>query len=156
VKYKVFSSFILLGVLLACSNQKIDTSQVQKEMEAREIKVVSDAQILEKAMEIGNALAKGFLLEETETGLEAKVDSTKANVSFYFFDRGEQPTGKELAVFKAYDYNRKNSVASTSNVQKLDNGQTLLYTTPMVHQQQIVGMWSVKLSRKEVVLSIED
>ncbi|HEY9117786.1 MAG TPA: hypothetical protein VIN11_08165, partial [Roseivirga sp.] len=65
-------------------------------------------------------------------------------------------TGKAKQLFEAYDYNRKNNLSSEANVQQLDEGKTLLYTKPIIHNDSTLGMWSILFSRKEIVLSIKD
>ena len=151
-----FSFFAFTTALLwSCGDQKIDTTKAREEMESREIKVVSDAQIIEQAMKLGGEVAEKFQVSETEEGFEVAfgTDSTYQS-SFYLFDEANELSGKELQLFQAYNYNRKNGIASEPNVQKLEEGKTLLYTKPMSFKDSTIGMYSIKFSRKQIVLSI--
>lgn len=70
---------------------KIDTTQARKEMEAREIKVVSEAQILEETMRLGKGLVRSFKVNSltTEPGLSIGVDygnDTLWEKTYYLFD----------------------------------------------------------------------
>ena len=150
-------SYLLMFCLLSCGDQKIDTTKAREEMEAREPKKVSEAQILDQAMKVGNEESNAFLVSEGESGLVFSlgnnIDSKKA---YYLFGEANDLTGKAKQLFEAYDYNRKNNLSSEANVQQLDEGKTLLYTKPIIHNDSTLGMWSILFSRKEIVLSIKD
>lgn len=155
---RVLTIFILFPLLLSsCGDQKIDTTAARKEMEAREIKVVSDAQIIEQAMKLGNEVSKQLKvsLSKTEYFIELGKDTTYQR-NYYLFARHNELEGKELQLFQAYNYNRKNGISSDPNIQKLDDGKTLLYTKPMTFGDSTIGMWSIRFSRKEIVLSIDN
>ncbi|NVK84701.1 MAG: hypothetical protein HWE21_10295 [Cytophagia bacterium] len=155
---RVLTIFILFPLLLSsCGDQKIDTTAARKEMEAREIKVVSDAQIIEQAMKLGNEVSKQLKvsLSKTEYFIELGKDTTYQR-NYYLFARPNELEGKELQLFQAYNYNRKNGISSNPNIQKLDDGKTLLYTKPMTFGDSTIGMWSIRFSRKEIVLSIDN
>ncbi len=148
---------------VSCGNQKIDTTKAREEMEDREIKVVSDAEIIERAMEIGKLLSENFKLEVI---LEPFSDTYVINTDFgpdsvyqkhrYLFDDPEDLSGKRLQIFEAYLYNRENGIVSEANIQKLDDGKMLYYTSPMKADSIVVGMWAIEIPRKKVVLSIKD
>ena len=155
---RVFISVALIPMLLfACSDQKIDTTKAREEMEAREIKVVSDAQILEEAMKLGAKLSEQFSISETKDSLSFNLGTdTVHQKAYYLFDEPNELNGKEEQLFEAYAYNKKNGLASEPNIQKLENGTVLLYTRPMVYKDSTIGMWSIKLNRKDIVLSIHN
>lgn len=155
---RVFSIGLLFQLfLLSCGNQKIDTTAAREEMEAREIKVVSDAQIIEQAMKLGSELSSAFLAEENDGEFSFDLGSdTTYEKAYYLFEETNNLEGKELQLFEAYNYNRNNGMKSEPNVQKLENGTLLLYTSPIIYKDSTLGMWSIKFSRKEIVLSIED
>lgn len=159
---KLLFPLVLLFTLYSCGDQKIDTTKAREEMEDREIKVVSDAEIVERAMEIGMSVSEDFVLEvvpeplsgtlvlNTEFGPDSLYQKHR-----YFFDDPEDLSGKALQVFEAYRYNRENDIVSEPNLQKLDDGRLLYYTTPMYADSLIVGMWAIEIPRKKVVLSIK-
>lgn len=153
---------LLLFSLYSCGDQKIDTTKARQEMEDREIKVVSDAEIVERAMEIGLNISKDFSIQVVPEPLsETLVLNTDFGTDSlyqkhrYFFDDPEDLSGKALQVFEAYRYNRENSIVSEPNLQKLNDGKVLYYTTPMYADSVIVGMWAIEIPRKRVVLSIK-
>ncbi len=153
----------LVFITVSCGNQKIDTTKAREEMEDREIKVVSDAEIIERAMEIGKILTEEFKLEvipeplsgtyviNTDFGPDSVYQKHR-----YLFDDPEDLSGKRLQVFEAYLYNRENGIVSEANIQKLDDGKMLYYTSPMIADSIVVGMWAIEIPRKKVVLSIKD
>jgi len=159
--------FLLLATLIitatSCGDQKIDTTKAREEMENREIKVVSDAEIVERAMEMGKAIAQDFMVTVVREPLsETDVINTDFGPDSiyqkhrYFFDDPEDLNGKALQVFEAYLYNRENDIESEPNLQKINNGIVLYYTTPMYADSVIVGMWAIEIPRKNVVLSIKN
>lgn len=149
---------------LSCGDQKIDTTQAKAEMEAREIRIVSDAKIQEEAMAIGDRISATFRLSAIP---EPISDTYVLNIRYgpdslfvkdhYFFDEPRDLSGKALQVFQAYLYNSDNGIKSEANLQKLGNGQILLYTKPMIaNDTTAVGMWTIEIPRKAVVLSIKN
>jgi len=155
---RVFTVIVLFQLVLnSCGDQKIDTTKAREEMEAREIKVVSDAQILEEAMKLGRELSKQFSITQTSDSLRIDLGlDTLHQKAYYLFDSPNDLNDKEKQLFEAYSYNQKNGIESEPNVQKLENGTVLLYTKPMVFQDSTIGMWSIKLSRKAIVLGINN
>ena len=144
-------------ILYACGDQKIDTTAAREEMEAREIKVVSDAQILEQATKLGQQLSAEFEVKSSDHGIEFSFGpDTIYQKAHYLFGESNKLSGKELELFKAYDYNRKNGIRSEANIQKLDDGKILLYNSPIQFGDSTIGIWSIKFSRKEIVLSIKN
>ncbi len=160
MKYSQILSIATFLCLSACTDQKIDTTQARKEMEAREIKVVSEAQILEETMRLGKGLVRSFKVNSltTEPGLSIGVDygnDTLWEKTYYLFDHTYDLGGKIYEVFDAYKYNWEEGFPSEPNVQKLAGGTQLLFTAPMFHAGNNVGMWAITFSRKEIVLGIE-
>ncbi|HEY9117156.1 MAG TPA: hypothetical protein VIN11_04975, partial [Roseivirga sp.] len=78
--------YLLMFCLLGCGDQKIDTTKAREEMEAREPKKVSEAQILDQAMKMGNEVSQAFIVSESDSGLVFSlgnnIDSKKA---YYLF-----------------------------------------------------------------------
>lgn len=160
---KPLVSILLIFTLISCGDQKIDTTKAREEMENREIKVVSEAEIIERALEIGNTLYKSFSIEVVPEPITKTyvINTNFGNDSIYqkhryLFDDPEDLGGKPLQVFEAYRYNRDNGLVSEPNVQKLDDGKMLYYTAPMYADSLMVGMWAIEIPRKKVVLSIKD
>jgi len=151
-----------LFLLPSCGNDKIDTAGAKAEMDAREIRIVSDADIQEEAMKIGEKISADFYLSATPEPLSGTYilnirygkDSTFVK-DHYFFDEPRGLAGKGLQIFEAYLYNSEAGLKSDPNVQKIDDGRMLLYTKPMIaNDTTVVGMWTIEIPRKTVVLSM--
>ena len=141
-------SFFLLN---ACGDQKIDTEKAMAEMKAREIKKVSDAEILEKAMEMGNQISKEFLFEGDSSHFGSDTTFNKKLLLF-----NDSASGKTQQVLAAYRYNANNNIVSEPNVQILEDPTVILYSKPAFNAEKLpIGMWAIELSRKAVVLAIE-
>lgn len=160
MKYSLLLPLATFFCFFACTDQKIDTTLARKEMEAREIKVVSEAQIMRETMRLGKELIRSFevqALNATED-IRYKVDygsDTLWEKTFYLFEQTYDLEGKRFEVFDAYKYNWEEGLPSEPNVQKLAGGTQLLFTAPMMNEGKTIGMWAITFPRKEVVLGIE-
>jgi hypothetical protein len=152
-------SLALLTILVSCEDKKIDTKAIKEEMKAREIKVIPEAKIFEKAIVLGNELSSGFAYHSLSNKIEMseKLDgAVHSKVSFTLFDGENKLTGKEKMVFEAYLYNSENDINSEANIQDLTEEKSLLYTTPLTSEGKMIGMWSVIFLRKDIVQLIEN
>lgn len=150
---------IIAQMAVACSDQKIDTTKARQEMEAREIKRVSEGEIVEKALSLGNQLTKeaelskgsagGYLLSSTNTSAEQIRFIPFSDIQLF------KNEGKRFQIYDAYAYNAENGIDSQAGVQILEVDTILLYTRPAYFEDQEVGILSMDLRRKDIVLSIE-
>lgn len=132
---KAHISFLLLLFLgLSCGDQKIDTRKAREEMESREIKRVSEGEIIEKALEMGNSDAMGG--------------------RFVAFDAIDEFKGKSFELLDAYAYSFKNDIDSDASVQILEGDTVILYAKPMI-VDEVNGVQIKMISRKEIVLAIK-
>lgn len=149
----------MISFLFSCGDQKIDTLKARQEMEAREIKRVSEGEIIEKALAIGNEYTKDIGLKQDPTlGLLIDSSTTIDNrVVFLTLKNLQDFSGesKRDLVYNAYTYNIETGLESQSGVQILEGDTILLYTKPAVLQEKTVGLYYIDLTRKEVVLSIK-
>ncbi|MFT6216712.1 MAG: hypothetical protein ACJAS3_003127 [Roseivirga sp.] len=151
--------FILLFVF-ACSDQKIDTKKAREGLKSQEIQVVSDANILEKATEMGNQYLALKSIDFTPEGLY-KIelqDSIRFLPSEIFLPYGIEValSGKAKDVFDAYNYNYENGIKSSSNVQFGADKKFIIYTLPVNYEDKEVGIFLIQILRKEIVLSFAD
>jgi len=152
-------SIALLFILVSCEDRKIDTKAVKEEMKAREIKVIPEAKILEKGMELGNELSSDFVYDESlnKAIMVTKEDVSIESVSYFtLFGADNSLIGKEKMLFEAYLYNSEKGITSEPNVQSLSSIKSLLYTKPMVSGGKTIGMWSIIFLHKEVVQLTEN
>jgi len=151
--------FALL-ILASCGNGKVDTSKLQEEMKAREIRVIPEATIVEKALSLGDSLVK--VLNATEAMAKAgeavktwEVAEVSFSATAYALNGSYQLTEKLAGVLAAYQYNAENNLSADPNTQDLP-GDIIAYNAPILLEGQLVGMWSLKLPRKYVILSIQN
>ncbi|OEK07112.1 hypothetical protein [Roseivirga misakiensis] len=160
---KTLTFITCLFFLQSCGNEKIDTASAKAEMDAREIRIVSDAEIQEEAMKMGDQISSDFSLSAIP---EPISDTYVLNIRYgtdsiyvkdhYFFDDPRDLSGKALDIFEAYLYNSEAGLVSEANVQKIEDGKVLLYTKPMIaNDTTAVGMWTIEIPRKNVVLNIK-
>ncbi|WP_422360841.1 hypothetical protein [Reichenbachiella sp.] len=160
---------------IACHQQNKNKVSPAELMKSREIRKVSEAEILKKGGEIGheilelvqaisatNLMKDSALCEISEwrdlDSLESayQVEIQKVNVEF--------PTNSELdlQLLSAYQYNLENNLDPTPSVQKLD-AQSVLYAYPIDASSNIykycldsvqrkqAEMWSIKIPIKEII-----
>ncbi len=153
-------SISIIAILLlafSCGDQKIDTTKARQEMEAREIKRVSEGEIVEKALSLGNEDIKKLELrlnDEQQYELNNSSD-INANFGFVSFDQTKQFDGKKFQVFDAYAYNAENELSSEPSVQILEGDTILLYANVAKYEGLPVGVFYIEYKRKALVLSID-
>ena len=154
-----FLALVLLFALVSCGDQKIDTTAARKEMEAREIKVIPEAKILSRALELGDSLINTMMIDSVQSVYSQRkewdIDGSKIVLSAYSLTGINTFEEIESKVYQAYEYAAKNGVEADANIQKLSE-QSLLYNAPIMDDGKIVGMWSLHLPRKHIVLSIDN
>ena len=165
---KVFLPLLLLLVLASCADKKVDTTSIKKEMKAREVKVIPEGKILQTAMSIGNQIVKELKnispeenanigLADHSQRIQQKLSLENVSIrALSFKDETQTMHEKEHQILEAYLYNVENNIPLEANIQPLNKGETLLYTAPLSEDGNAMGMWSIKIPRKTVVLSIED
>ena len=181
----------LFTVLFACRETKTqDSKAIKEEMRQREVIHLTDAQISERAFEIGDSLisrTENILLRELSTGSYQSCvpafNKTKTLVQKEYdgavfrmpFDKSRITTiesKKEREIMDAYLYNRENKLSISPNYQK-DGDKEFFFTKALVlNQKQCVschenqsnsllkatlgdtlGLWSVRYTKKKVVMS---
>ena len=160
---------------MACHEQNKNKVSTAELMKSREIKKISEAEILQKGGEIGNELLEQIQIisgsnltigsklceiskwEELDSiATNYQADIQKINVN--------SPISSELEVqlLSAYQYNLENYLKPTPSVQKLD-AKTVLYAYPIDTSSNIykycldsaerirAEMWSIKIPIKEII-----
>lgn len=160
--YKSICSLIAIGCLIiGCGNpesqQGLITKDVAKELDEREIRVISEAEIVERAFEYGRKVAdsaQASLIQELMQAIEAggitnAIDYCNVNAlpllqsmsdeygvevrraSNRWRNPQDQPNEAEMPLLEAYEYNMENGLELTDNVQKIGTDY-ILYTKPIV------------------------
>lgn len=152
---KIIYISIFLSVIFACnSNEKISKDVFEEVNKSMEVKKLSEVEILEEAMAWGEEIsteAQNQLISTLQKGIADKgvpeaiefcnVEalpilqdvSTKHNVtikraSIAYRNPADKPSEYEAAILDAYAYNAENDIKNEPNIQKLENGEVLLYT----------------------------
>lgn len=150
---------LLIVIFSSCEDKKVDTKAVKEEMKARAIKVIPEAKILEKAMLLGDELSNGFIFNsETREVLTPSNQGIPivSKTSYALFNEKNDLVGKEKMLFEAYLYNSENDISSEANVQALAEEKSLLYTSPLISESRVIGMWSIVYLRKDIVQLIDN
>lgn len=151
---------VFLMLLFACADGKVDTSKVQAEMKAREVKVVPEAKIVERAFFVGDSLLQSLDPAKRTSSDWGKVHSWKlsglnVDCTLYAISNTYALAEKEQQVFEAYQYSAENSLEAEPNVQRLPE-EIMVYNAPFINEGKLAGMWSIQLPRKHLILTIED
>lgn len=151
------STYLLFAVLQCTSDKKVDTDAVKKEIASREIKKVTEAEIMEKVMELGKSVAldskqtlgKNLQTALQEGGVENAIDFCNLNamplvdslsknfdatikrVSLKVRNPEDYPTELEKQILEAYEYQWKDSISLQANVQPIGEDQ-YLFTQPIM------------------------
>ncbi len=154
--------FFIAILFLACG--QIDTQRqsdtLKKEMKAKKLKRLTDGQIQTAAFEEGKSIAlrlEGILLNLADTNSfdceEAKniQFQNEVLVSFKLFCQPSSDMNeKEKQIWEAYQNSLSQKLPLSDNLQKL--GETaFLYSAPLYIKNQYQGLWSIVLSKKEIV-----
>jgi hypothetical protein len=152
----IFSSAVIFCfVLFSCDSEKKISREVFEEVRnANEIKKLSEVDIITEAMKWGDEIsaeAQHQLMEQLHKaiathGIPGAVEFCNVEALPILKETGDslgviirrtsndyrnpadQPTEDEKALLEAYEYNEKNQVNNEPNVQKIKNGNVLLYT----------------------------
>ncbi|SMD34972.1 hypothetical protein SAMN04488029_2274 [Reichenbachiella faecimaris] len=168
--------YLILGVILfACHEQNKNKVSTAELMKSREIKKVSEAEILKKGGEIGNEILQSIqkmiphfvkadaaiceshnwnALDSLKKAYKVKIDRVNG--------QSEGNSELELQLLIAYQYNLENNLKPTASVQKLDT-KTVLFAYPIDIESNIykycldsvsrrkAELWSVKIPIKEII-----
>lgn len=157
----VFALFLLLA---ACGGTLTDEQrkQMRENMQAGEIRKVTDAEMTEAAFALGREIA--VLVERTDRNLHNRsfLDSLQRrhNVTIVLLEPGDSMLAAvESQIIEAYT-SGSGVVELADNVQNLHN-DTLLYTKPVLRElpdgtTEFTRALGVRMPVKSVILSIED
>ena len=152
--------WIVLSLLLGCGGSltKEQQEEMKESLKSHEIKRVTEAQLLEEGLHTGREIAAwaGGLKESDR--LDSIKTSSKATIRWVTTDSNEA-LAIEKQIIEAYLMNVVTGELP-ENIQ-LVGDDSLLYTKPVIHKLpdgavEIQGMWSIMLSKKQLILSMED
>ncbi len=144
-------------LLFACSGKKVDKSTYEEELKSREIKKVSEADLFEKALQIGDSIATRSQLALSSKlqvaiksggvpeaisfcklnalpvvdSLEKKYNAQIKRVSFQYRNPSDEPDSLEYSLLEAYQFNINEGIEVKANIQDPHDGY-LLFTKPIL------------------------
>jgi len=157
---KNFINIIISALLLiACGPQeRVSKNVFDKVNKSMEAKKLSDAEITQEAMIWGDSIsneAQQQLMENLHKAIAAndfsgaldfctinadpvirelsdKYGVSIRRTSFRARNQDNLPTEEEFPILDAYRYNMENGIESEPNIQKIEGGETLLYTKAII------------------------
>lgn len=156
---KITAAITLWTAYSSCGPQERVSKEVFEEVNQNmEVKKLSEAEILNQAMVWGDSVSTVaqkelvFKLQQAiaELGVPGAIDFCNVNAlsilqkvgndyqvsirraSHRYRNPADQPTEEEQAILEAYEFNAESGLKSEPNIQKLQNGDVLLYTKPIV------------------------
>lgn len=151
--------FLLAILLFSCGPQERVSRETFEEVNRNnEVKRITEVAILEEAMVWGDSItqeAQALLTAQLQeaiatNGPAGALDFCKVNalpllksletnpavtlrrVSSQPRNPADAPNAQELPLLDAYAYNAENDISSDPSIQKIENGEVLLYTKPIL------------------------
>ncbi|MEO1051563.1 MAG: hypothetical protein AAFX87_13110 [Bacteroidota bacterium] len=157
---------LLLIVLSACNKAPLSDEQrkaMSEEKKAREIKKISEGDIMaagtKRGQEIYQAVLQAVPADSLGNGsyVESKADSLSKiydeQIIWVTETNSASLDEKSKAIWDAYVYNAEQGESVSENMQKIGD-KHLLYSQPIVKGGQLLGMWSILLLKKKVILGM--
>ena len=147
------------------SEQKAIQEKLKEGLKAHQIMRVTDDEIVAAAHARGDSVLQQLNELKTNFGWgseagSAIIDSLNDHhpqqiITFIKASAtGQDLPPMELQLLEAYQYSVEQKQIPTSNVQLLDD-QWVLFTSPVMEAGQFVGMWSIRQSKKTIILGLE-
>lgn len=150
----LFFTFILVG----CTATNQDGREIKEIMKSREIKKVSEADILNKAMNIGNMIADSSQMElsrnliqsmksegvpgsikfcnanaiEITNSLTKKYSAEIKRTALKTRNENNNPNKLEMDILEAYENASAEKIQISSSVQMIENTDQVLFTKPIL------------------------
>jgi hypothetical protein len=158
IQNMIFSLVIIL-IFQACSNQERISKEVFDAVNKNmEVKKLSESDIIQQGMLWGDSIsieAQTQLISAlqnavSEKGVTGAVEFCNVNAlpiltavsqkhgvqikraSNRFRNPADQPDADESKILDAYEYNSENGIKSEPNIQKIEGGETYLYTKAII------------------------
>jgi hypothetical protein len=152
---RLLSVLFLLSLLVACeSEKKVNKDVIDEIKKLSEVKKVNEAEMISYAMKWGDeisaeaqqALISALQQAMADHGIGGAVEFCKAEalpithevgkkhkvtvkrVSLQTRNKANAPSDVEKNLLEAYAYNVENNIENKPNIQKIDEGESLLYT----------------------------
>lgn len=158
MKKKIFSLAICVTFFSCNSNERVSKDVFEQVNKSMEVKKLSESEIIQAAMVWGEEISKesqeqlmtALKLAIAEEGIPGAIDFCNVNAlpivrevgekygvsvrraSFNYRNPEDKPQQEEEKVLDAYTYNAENGIKNEPNIQKIQNGEILLFTKAIV------------------------
>jgi hypothetical protein len=149
-------------IFTACGGSLTDEQRkrIKDEMASSKIQRISDAEIAEAAFSRGRKIV-GIMLSDNPGQIDSLQRSKGKSVMF--LRRGETTRGLDGEIMQAYIASEGFSVLE-DNIQAIRSADgitdSILYTYPVTDsvnkKKTFQGMWSIRMSKKDLILSMKD
>ncbi len=146
---KKYSAIIYISLLcVACGGGLSDDQRkaLKEEMEQREIKKVAEEDVVDAAFKRGKEL-----LVSHQAGADSVVINAGAEVRL-LLQNDSTASKVEWELLEAYKYSMTQGAQPTENVQR--DGEMMVYTMPAIENDMFVGIYIVRVPRKEIILNL--
>lgn len=140
---------IISAALMSCQGKltKEQRQAMQEAREQREIKRLTDQEIVQAAYEAGRSIRKVL-----EAGASADSLLNEYDAQLREYHAADQPGGVEAELWEAYQSGMEAGEEIGENVQR-DYPDFLYYTYPLIQGDTLSGMISIRLSRKQIIVN---
>lgn len=165
-------------IILSCepSGKKPSDMTPQELVKSREIRKISDLDILESGKIFRNEIMNlinnrmGLLLNSDSISFknltkflsEVQADSTLLTSSIVLklilMDsdiKMYQPDQIESQILEACVYSLDNGIAISETVQMSDDNKAVRYIEPILINQKLIGLWSLKIPKKSIISAMD-
>ena len=162
--------YLIASMVFACvspSEQQANKEKLMEGLKDHQVVRVTEDQVHAAAFDEGNRIlnlidsySRAFTYWNTADGQQV-LDSLNSamNHGGIKLVLPDAPSGElseeEMALVDAYQYSAEQGEIPDHNVQRTDQGQYLLYTFPVITDNQYQGMWSISISRKALIRNME-
>lgn len=168
----IYISFIFI---FSCepSGKKPSEMSPQELVKSREIRKISDVKILETGKNFGDEIINWIndrmisssnpdsinfrkILNEVQT--DSSILKPSITLKLILIDSGNkiyEPDSIESQILEACIFSLDNGIAISETVQMSDDNKAVRYIEPILVNQKLNGLWSLKIPKKLIVTSID-
>jgi hypothetical protein len=159
IHFILFISLFLTSCIKVAHEDQIHDKDLTEAVKNRKVKRLKDSEIMslahEKAQLVLSFLPKtdSSFCNQTWTNLPDSASLKAVDKLVFWCQKQKEMQKVEGEIFEAYQYSTKNGDKLKDNIQKTSR-DTFLYTKVIQDSTGFVGMWSIWLKQKELILEI--
>jgi len=159
IHFFLLISLFLTSCLRVPEEDQIHDKDLTEAVKNRKVKRVTDSELTSLAYEKAQLILKylpntdSTLCNQAWEGLPDSTNLKAVDKVLFWCQNQKKMNKKESETFEAYQYAVENGDKLTDNIQKTSQ-DTFLYTKAIQDSTGFVGMWSIWLKQKELILEI--